>query len=53
MSAIAVRSFHAIAELLSTSGRKSQGVIPQHTISDVALIVAVRSDPVRSAISPK
>jgi len=27
-SAIAVRSFHAIAELLSTSGRKSHGVMP-------------------------
>src|SRR5581483_10267297 len=52
-SAIAVRSFHAIVELLSTSGRKSHGVIPQHTMSVRAVIVAVRSEPVRSAISPK
>ena len=50
---MAVRSFHAIVELLSTSGRKSQGVMPQQTMSDLAVIVAVRSDPVRSAISPK
>ena len=53
LSAIAVRSFHAIVELLSTSGRKSQGVMPQQTMSVFAVIVAVRSEPVRSAISPK
>ena len=50
---MAVSSFHAIVELPSTSGRKSQGVMPQHTMSVLAVIVAVRSEPVSSAISPK
>ena len=53
LSAMAVRSFHAIVELLSTSGLKSHGVIPQQTMSPTAVMVAVRSEPVRSAISPK
>src|SRR6476660_10043626 len=43
-SAMAVSSFQAIAELLSTSGRKSHGVMPEQTMSVRAVSVAVRGE---------